>query len=239
MIGPWPWPNFNIADSLLVCGAAMLRLARDEGLRAPAPSPTTIGQAPRRPTRPPSRRQRHPPQPGVLSPRQLRDRRPPAPGRRGGPLPATACRASRSAIRSGGRPCCRVPNRSPGPRSRKSISASSKAVGRWPQTPSAAACDSSVCGVGEDAAEAGKLAAADPPAQLVQLGQAEAMRRSRSSSAWRWARPRPPRPPTCRPAPGFRRGGSGPSRRLFPRRVMRPWISPRRKASNSPLASDS
>ncbi len=24
MIGRWPWPNFNIADSLLVCGAAML-----------------------------------------------------------------------------------------------------------------------------------------------------------------------------------------------------------------------
>ncbi len=23
MIGPWPWPNFNIADSLLVCGAAL------------------------------------------------------------------------------------------------------------------------------------------------------------------------------------------------------------------------
>ncbi len=24
MIGKWPWPTFNIADSLLVCGAAML-----------------------------------------------------------------------------------------------------------------------------------------------------------------------------------------------------------------------
>ena len=24
MIGTWPWPTFNIADSLLVCGAAML-----------------------------------------------------------------------------------------------------------------------------------------------------------------------------------------------------------------------
>jgi signal peptidase II len=24
MIGRWPWPNFNVADSLLVCGAAML-----------------------------------------------------------------------------------------------------------------------------------------------------------------------------------------------------------------------
>ncbi len=24
MIGPWQWPNFNIADSLLVCGAALL-----------------------------------------------------------------------------------------------------------------------------------------------------------------------------------------------------------------------
>ena len=26
MIGSWPWPNFNIADSMLVCGAAMLVL---------------------------------------------------------------------------------------------------------------------------------------------------------------------------------------------------------------------
>jgi signal peptidase II len=24
MIGPWPWPNFNLADSSLVCGAALL-----------------------------------------------------------------------------------------------------------------------------------------------------------------------------------------------------------------------
>lgn len=24
MIGRWPWPNFNIADSMLVCGAALL-----------------------------------------------------------------------------------------------------------------------------------------------------------------------------------------------------------------------
>lgn len=24
MIGDWPWPNFNVADSLLVCGAALL-----------------------------------------------------------------------------------------------------------------------------------------------------------------------------------------------------------------------
>jgi signal peptidase II len=24
MIGAWPWPTFNLADSLLVCGAAML-----------------------------------------------------------------------------------------------------------------------------------------------------------------------------------------------------------------------
>jgi signal peptidase II len=24
MIGPWHWPNFNLADSLLVCGAALL-----------------------------------------------------------------------------------------------------------------------------------------------------------------------------------------------------------------------
>jgi len=26
MIGHWPWPNFNIADSLLVCGAILLAL---------------------------------------------------------------------------------------------------------------------------------------------------------------------------------------------------------------------
>ncbi len=24
MIGKWPWPNFNVADSMLVCGAALL-----------------------------------------------------------------------------------------------------------------------------------------------------------------------------------------------------------------------
>jgi len=24
MIGRWPWPNFNIADSLLVCGVTAL-----------------------------------------------------------------------------------------------------------------------------------------------------------------------------------------------------------------------
>ena len=24
MIGTWPWPTFNIADSLLVCGAILL-----------------------------------------------------------------------------------------------------------------------------------------------------------------------------------------------------------------------
>ena len=24
MIGPWHWPNFNVADSMLVCGAALL-----------------------------------------------------------------------------------------------------------------------------------------------------------------------------------------------------------------------
>ncbi len=26
MIGDWPWPNFNIADAMLVCGAALLVL---------------------------------------------------------------------------------------------------------------------------------------------------------------------------------------------------------------------
>jgi len=24
MIGPYPWPNFNLADAMLVCGAALL-----------------------------------------------------------------------------------------------------------------------------------------------------------------------------------------------------------------------
>jgi len=24
MSGPWQWPDFNVADSLLVCGAALL-----------------------------------------------------------------------------------------------------------------------------------------------------------------------------------------------------------------------
>ena len=24
MIGRWPWPNYNLADSSLVCGAALL-----------------------------------------------------------------------------------------------------------------------------------------------------------------------------------------------------------------------
>ncbi len=38
MIGDWPWPNFNIADSLLVCGAAMLiwHAFRTEQAKKPA-----------------------------------------------------------------------------------------------------------------------------------------------------------------------------------------------------------
>ncbi|MBN2024629.1 MAG: signal peptidase II [Pirellulales bacterium] len=41
MIGPWHWPNFNVADSLLVCGAVLLALhairdARAERVSTPA-----------------------------------------------------------------------------------------------------------------------------------------------------------------------------------------------------------
>ena len=37
MIGRWPWPTFNLADSLLVCGAGLLvvaRLSQGEGRRS-------------------------------------------------------------------------------------------------------------------------------------------------------------------------------------------------------------
>ena len=46
MIGKWPWPTFNIADSLLVCGAALLvwHAFRCEADKRPAPA--------RDPTRP-------------------------------------------------------------------------------------------------------------------------------------------------------------------------------------------
>lgn len=42
MLGQYQWPNFNVADSLLVCGAAMLvwhALRKDDPPSAPAPPP--------------------------------------------------------------------------------------------------------------------------------------------------------------------------------------------------------
>ena len=59
-----------------------------------------------------------------------RGRTRPALGRRGGLLPAWSASRARSAMRSGGRPCCRVPSRSPGPRSWKSSLGQLEAVGR-------------------------------------------------------------------------------------------------------------
>ncbi len=41
MIGTWPWPTFNIADSLLVCGAAML--VWHATMLAPAPTVHVAG----------------------------------------------------------------------------------------------------------------------------------------------------------------------------------------------------
>ena len=180
----------------------------------------------------------HPPQPGVFGLGQVRvgshqglgvaagffqHGRVAQPGRR------SAAAAGRAAACRTGRPARGAGNRSrPG---RKPSVVATKAFSR--------SRASSVCGVGEHAAEAGKLAAADPPAQLVQLGQAEPLGRSRSSSAWRWARPRPPRPPTCRPAPGSRPRRKPSITASFSAGVMRPWIRPRRKASSSPLASAS
>ncbi len=38
MIGRWPWPTFNVADSLLVCGAAMLAWHAVRGTPKPASS---------------------------------------------------------------------------------------------------------------------------------------------------------------------------------------------------------
>ena len=67
-----------------------------------------------------------------------------------------------------------MPNTSPGPRSRKSVSASSK-----PSVEATNALSRSPRFLGlriaEDAAEARKLTAADPPAKLMELRQAEAM----------------------------------------------------------------
>ncbi|MBN2578827.1 MAG: signal peptidase II [Pirellulales bacterium] len=43
MIGPWQWPNFNLADSLLVCGAALLiwhALQKKHEIPAEIASPT-------------------------------------------------------------------------------------------------------------------------------------------------------------------------------------------------------
>jgi lipoprotein signal peptidase len=37
MIGDYPWPNFNIADSCLVCGAILIGLY---ALFTPTPKPT-------------------------------------------------------------------------------------------------------------------------------------------------------------------------------------------------------
>lgn len=42
MIGDWPWPNFNIADSLLVCGAALLVI---HAFRAEQPGPPAENNA--------------------------------------------------------------------------------------------------------------------------------------------------------------------------------------------------
>jgi signal peptidase II len=43
MIGPWHWPNFNLADSFLVCGAALLVW---HALRSkPSPSPATVSKS--------------------------------------------------------------------------------------------------------------------------------------------------------------------------------------------------
>lgn len=46
MIGRWPWPNFNIADSLLVCGVSLLLLqalffAESEAVTAKGPAEST------------------------------------------------------------------------------------------------------------------------------------------------------------------------------------------------------
>lgn len=44
MIGKWPWPNFNIADSLLVCGVAVLMVYTLFFTEGPASTPD--GQGP-------------------------------------------------------------------------------------------------------------------------------------------------------------------------------------------------
>ncbi len=40
MIGPWSWPNFNVADSLLVCGAILLFWHAFRSHREPEPKPS-------------------------------------------------------------------------------------------------------------------------------------------------------------------------------------------------------
>jgi signal peptidase II len=47
MIGPYPWPNFNLADAMLVCGAALLawHALRGTGDAAPETGPADAGSA--------------------------------------------------------------------------------------------------------------------------------------------------------------------------------------------------
>lgn len=53
MIGPYRWPNFNIADSLLVCGAGLLILhAFWAASRQQPPQPETAATAPHQPEKP-------------------------------------------------------------------------------------------------------------------------------------------------------------------------------------------
>ena len=80
-------------------------------------------------------------------------------------------------MRRGGRPCCCVPKRSPGPRSWKSISASCEAIGRGGERVEACAGLFREFFADEHGAEAGEFAAADAAAELVELGQAEALGR--------------------------------------------------------------
>ena len=65
---------------------------------------------------------------------------------------------TRSAIRSGGRPCCRVPNKSPGPAQAEVDLGQLETVGRGDEGLEPLAGPRSVCGCGEHAAEAGERA---------------------------------------------------------------------------------